>query len=170
MLASWLKSAAVGMTIAFLPFAHAGAGGSVPKPVIQKAKGDKCVEDTDYMRRNHMKVLNHHRDRTVHEGIRTKQHSLKNCINCHATSDASGRETVLGKDHFCQSCHSYAAVTIDCFECHSSKPGGDAAQPAMPAQAGKGLHGAANSGPSGRSKAHLVNPVLSARAIAGVIK
>jgi hypothetical protein len=170
MLASWLKSAAVGMTIAFLPLAHAGAGGSVPKPVIQKAKGDKCVEDTDYMRRNHMKVLNHHRDRTVHEGIRTKQHSLKNCINCHATPDASGRETVLGKDHFCQSCHSYAAVTIDCFECHSSKPGGDVAQPGMPAQSGKGLHSAANSGPSGRSKAHLVNSVLSVRAIAGVIK
>ena len=24
--------------------------------------------------------------------------------------------------HFCRSCHSYASVSIDCFECHASKP------------------------------------------------
>lgn len=121
MLASWFKSAALGLMVALLPLAQASAG-DVPKPVIQKGEGDKCVEDTDYMRRNHMKVLNHHRDKTMHEGIRAKQHSLKNCIDCHATPNAAGQKTVLGKDHFCQSCHAYAAVSIDCFQCHSSKP------------------------------------------------
>jgi hypothetical protein len=24
--------------------------------------------------------------------------------------------------NFCQSCHNYTAVKIDCFECHSNKP------------------------------------------------
>jgi len=26
------------------------------------------------------------------------------------------------KEDFCMGCHSYAAVKLDCFECHSSKP------------------------------------------------
>ncbi|WP_296815719.1 hypothetical protein [Thiobacillus sp.] len=57
-----------------------------PKPVITKAvKGEQCVEPNDFMRRNHMKVLLHHRDETVLEGIRTKKYSLKECINCHAS-------------------------------------------------------------------------------------
>ena len=96
---------------------HAGA----PKPVVEKAlKGEQCVEPTEYMRRNHMKVLDGHRDKTVHEGIRTKKYSLKECINCHA-SEKTGSVTAA-KDNFCVSCHSYASVKVDCFDCHSSKP------------------------------------------------
>ena len=99
----------------------APAYADAPKPVIEKAvKGDQCVEPTEYMRRNHMKLLTHQRDETVHEGVRTKKYSLKECINCHA-SQQTGSVTAA-KDNFCVSCHSYAAVKIDCFDCHSSKP------------------------------------------------
>ncbi len=170
MLASWFKSAAVGLMVALLPLAQASAG-DVPKPVIQKGEGDKCVEDTDYMRRNHMKVLNHHRDKTMHEGIRTKQHSLKGCIDCHATPNAAGQKTVLGKDHFCQSCHSYAAVSVDCFQCHSSKPAGNAtAQPVMPANAGTGSRLTGSYQHSGRAGSPLINSTLSVKSVTGVIK
>lgn len=94
---------------------------AAPKPVVEKAvKGEQCVEPTEYMRRNHMKLLTHQRDETVHEGIRTKKYSLKECINCHA-SQKTGSVTAA-KDNFCVSCHTYAAVKIDCFDCHSSKP------------------------------------------------
>jgi hypothetical protein len=97
-----------------------------PKPVITKAtKGEQCVEPNDYMRRNHMKLLDHQRDETVIEGIRTKKYSLKECINCHA-SEKTG-SVAAGKDDFCVSCHSYAAVKIDCFDCHSTKPQGSMA-------------------------------------------
>lgn len=100
--------------------------GGAPKPVISKAvKGEQCVEDTDYMRRNHMKLLKHQRDETVLEGIRTKKHALKECINCHA-SEKTG-SVAAAKDDFCVSCHSYAAVKIDCFDCHSTKPQGSVA-------------------------------------------
>jgi hypothetical protein len=169
---SWLKSAALGILVAMSPLVTASGGASgVPKPVIQKAKGDKCVEDTDYMRRNHMKLLNHHRDKTMHEGIRTRQHSLKNCIDCHASPDASGKETVLGKDHFCQSCHSYAAVSIDCFQCHSSKPAGNSAvQSIMPAQTGPHTQSSASLRNQGRLNFPQMNSTLSVKNIAGVIK
>ena len=92
----------------------------VPKPAIERGKGDKCVNDTEFMRKNHMTLLKHQRDETVHSGIRTRQYSLNGCIECHA-SQKSGR--VIGSDeNFCQGCHSYAAVKLDCFECHASKP------------------------------------------------
>jgi len=96
----------------------------VPTPVETKPLGDKCVEDTEFMKRNHMKLILHQRDRTMHKGIRTTKYSLKNCIACHATPTKENPEvrSVLGEGHFCQSCHAYNAVSIDCFECHSSKP------------------------------------------------
>ncbi len=98
--------------------ALAGDSG-VPMPKHALPEG-KCVEDTQVMRRNHMEYLKHHRDETMHRGIRTKQHSLKECINCHVPEQQA--EAGEQKDHFCQSCHSYAGVTIDCFQCHATKP------------------------------------------------
>lgn len=176
MLASWLKSAVAlfvgfGALVVLSPLATAGDGAGVPKPVIQKAKGEQCVEDTDYMRRNHMKVLNHHRDKTVHEGIRTKQHSLKNCIECHAAPNEKGERSVLGKDNFCQSCHSYAAVKVDCFQCHSSKPAGDGAMhPIVSTQSGLGSETAASMRHHSLGKSPSLNSTLSVKDIAGVLK
>ena len=70
-----------------------------------------------------MKFLLHQRDDTVHEGIRTKRHSLKGCIECHASRDAAGKPVpVTSEGQFCQSCHSYAAVKMDCFSCHATTP------------------------------------------------
>ena len=95
----------------------------VPYPDIPRGQGESCVEDTDFMRRNHMKVLLHQRDDTMLQGIRSKQHSLKECIDCHAVPGADSIPvTVASPKHFCRSCHEYAAVKIDCFECHASRP------------------------------------------------
>jgi hypothetical protein len=99
-----------------------GAASRVPKPALVQAQGERCVEDTEFMRRNHMQVLAHQRDLTTRLGIRTAEHSLKGCIECHASA-ATG-SVAAAKEDFCQSCHSYAAVRIDCFECHATKPGG----------------------------------------------
>lgn len=94
--------------------------GRVPKPVLEAGKGDQCVAETEWMRKNHMKLLLHRRDETMHKGIRTKQFSLQNCIECHASQKTN---SVIGSNqNFCQSCHSYTAVKLDCFECHASKP------------------------------------------------
>lgn len=89
----------------------------VAQPTIIIEKEGGCVEPEDVMRRDHMKFILHQRDKTMHQGIRTDKYSLKNCVNCHANSKTN---SVLGKDGFCVSCHSYAAVSIDCFSCHAS--------------------------------------------------
>lgn len=88
-------------------------------PVLPKAKGGACVEDVQSMRRNHMDLLKHQRDATLREGIRGAKHSLKDCVGCHATEG----KAINAEGQFCQSCHSYAAVAIDCFECHATTPG-----------------------------------------------
>ena len=95
---------------------------NIPKP-LNMVKGDTCVADPQFMRLNHMDMLKHDRDKTVHEGQRDIQYSLKECIACHAVNDEQGKTiTVAEPEHFCRSCHDYAAVKIDCFQCHASRP------------------------------------------------
>lgn len=102
--------------------------GRVPLPSPPTAKTtvsetQKCVEPTENVRRFHGQYLKHQRDDTMHLGIRTTKYSLVECINCHVTPSSEGKyPSIKTPDHFCRSCHSYAAVTIDCFECHASQP------------------------------------------------
>jgi hypothetical protein len=93
--------------------------GRVALPVIKIEKGEACVAPLAEMRRDHMKMLLHQRDRTMRQGLRETRFSLKNCVDCHASQKTG---SVLGKEGFCSSCHEYAAVSIDCFECHSPSP------------------------------------------------
>lgn len=102
----------------------AGESGRTPKPVVEIANPGKCIAPADEMRRNHMDMLRHQRDRSLRQGIRGEPASLNACIDCHASKKTG---SVLAKDNFCQSCHAYAAVTLDCFECHQPKAGYKAA-------------------------------------------
>ena len=93
-------------------------GGGVPRPQLDAPRGERCVRDAAFMRRNHMTLLLHQRDRTVHAGERAGDTMLTKCIGCHANAQT---QSVIGTDGaFCQSCHAYVAVKLDCFECHSS--------------------------------------------------
>ena len=114
---------------------HAGDASvsRVPQPVIEAARGGQCVADPAFMRRNHMDLLKHQRDDTLRGGVRTGQHSLKACIGCHA-SQSTGSVNAAGTN-FCQSCHTYAAVKIDCFGCHANQAPTAAA--ALPVSQGK---------------------------------
>ncbi len=89
-------------------------------PVIQewvKVHGKKeCVEPKEFMRSEHMQMLNNWRDTVVREGHRDYVNSsgqifsmsLQNtCLNCHSN-----------KKDFCDQCHNYMAVKPYCFDCH----------------------------------------------------
>lgn len=120
--------------VALLIFGSAAAGAQtvakaddpaqalVPHP--PKGKGEHCVAPTAFMRRYHMNMLYHHRFQVVHQGIRTQQYDLNRCISCHAVNGADGKPVSYSNPkHFCRSCHDFAAVSVDCFECHVSRPG-----------------------------------------------
>jgi hypothetical protein len=107
-----------------------------PDLTAAKAKSEHCAisEDTAEVRKNHFEYILHKRDETMYDGIRTEQHSLTECVNCHVPEKGSdGKKLHYGKAHgaddkyssdmhFCASCHEYAAVKIDCFTCHRDTP------------------------------------------------
>ncbi len=118
-----MRALALLLVLLVLPSSVVAQDGRVPGPVIPQAKGERCVADTGYMRRYHMRELTHQRDETMHRGIRTKRFSLRECIACHATAGPDGVAiSINAPGQFCATCHEYAAVTIDCFQCHASKP------------------------------------------------
>ena len=96
-----------------------------PFPTIHEPSDEskKCIHSEDEMRRNHMNYILHERDETMHEGIRGEPASLANCIDCHVEPNDKGEIAGIdSEEHFCNACHQYAAVQIDCFQCHADRP------------------------------------------------
>ncbi len=102
----------------------ADSEGRVPRPVISVDDSTQCVASAETMRRTHMRLLGHQRDRTVRDGVRGEPVSLNACVACHAGPGAgtAAGSAIGSAQAFCESCHRYAAVKIDCFECHQPRP------------------------------------------------
>ncbi|MFA7269640.1 MAG: hypothetical protein WC073_09885 [Sterolibacterium sp.] len=113
------------LPIAMLSLVASLAFAEVPKPVIAIENPGECVAAPDVMRRTHMDMLKHQRDKTLrfgeHGAKEGKSVSLRGCIECHASKKTG---SVLGSsENFCQGCHSFVAVKLDCFECHQPRTG-----------------------------------------------
>lgn len=115
-----LRSALLAVVVALVAIPTVPAVAGVDLPKLERGKGDSCVEDVDTIRRHHPAMLKHQRDDTLRRGIRTSKHSLKKCVECHA-SEKTG-SVAASKQDFCVACHSYAAVKLDCWGCHATKP------------------------------------------------
>jgi len=99
-------------------------GKAAPQPdliLTAKAKAAKvCVRSTEYMKAEHMQLLDVWRDSVVRRGERIyvspegKEYtmSLSNtCLDCHSN-----------KADFCDRCHNYASVRPYCWDCHIDNP------------------------------------------------
>lgn len=107
--------------VSFPVYYNMGKVASVPEPktdtpIIQQLEKKECVESVEFMRANHMQLLNDWRDSVVREGKRELitvggkafEKSLQNgCMKCHSN-----------KKEFCDRCHSYANVKPYCWDCH----------------------------------------------------
>ncbi|MCD6734972.1 MAG: hypothetical protein LT103_15425 [Burkholderiaceae bacterium] len=128
----WLAATVAALCAAAFAGAALAAepAGRVARPSISVDRSTQCIDTPEVMRRTHMDMLKHERDRTVRKGIRGEKVSLNGCIDCHAGpgAGAAAGSAVGSPQAFCETCHRYAAVKLDCFECHQPKPGG--AQPA----------------------------------------
>jgi len=113
----WIRFAAIIFSLLVVTTVY--AANKLSSPLLDIGKGGQCVEDPMEMRKIHMNLLKHQRDETMHKGIRGQKYSLAGCIDCHASTKTN---SVLGSNEaFCQGCHTFAAVKLDCFECHTSK-------------------------------------------------
>ena len=123
-----------GVLLAFLSvalglsaMAKAEGVGDFVQPSSKAAAVENCVEPTEYMRRNHFELIRHQRDETVYGGIRGAKHSLSGCVSCHVGYDSQGTPLEIDAEgQFCSSCHDYAAVEMNCFDCHATVPKGEA--------------------------------------------
>lgn len=111
------------IVIATFPFWY-NRGKAAPAPVpllTAKAKAAKvCVRSTEYMKTEHMQLLDLWRESVVRHGERIyvspsgREYtmSLSNtCLDCHSN-----------KAEFCDRCHNYASVTPYCWDCHIDNP------------------------------------------------
>ncbi len=121
----WLATALAIVSVAAAT--PAVAQSRVPMPNVTVDKGTTCVAPPEVMRRTHMEMLKHRRDKTVHQGIRGGNESLNQCVSCHARP--TNGVAIGSPDAFCQSCHDYVGVRLDCFDCHQGKPGAAGAGP-----------------------------------------
>ncbi len=100
--------------------------GQPPKLIkaVKQFDTDKELQaHISHIRKDHMDLLRHKRDETVIRGIRTRENSLKGCIDCHVPAEHNGK--VLrheNPEHFCATCHNYVAADPDCFQCHVDHP------------------------------------------------
>lgn len=94
-------------------FWQEGEAKKISTPVA-KSPSEQCVESGEYMRENHMLVLDEWRKSAVRNGDRIHvtpdgrefEKSLNTCFECH------------GSRGFCVNCHTYASARPNCFGCH----------------------------------------------------
>ena len=111
------------LIFATFPFWY-NRGKAAPAPDLEytaKAKAAKvCVRSTEYMKAEHMQLLDVWRDSVVRRGDRIYvspsgqeyNMSLSNtCLDCHSN-----------KAEFCDRCHNYASVRPYCWDCHIDNP------------------------------------------------
>ena len=90
------------------------AAPELPKPTNGSTE---CVETIEFMRTNHMNLLDQWRDTVVRDDVRTYTSEMSG-----KTYTMSLTDTCLGchtkKDQFCDACHTYSSVDPYCWGCH----------------------------------------------------
>ena len=99
------------------PAAFGSTGAAPELEEVDPIHGDECVYDVQYMRAEHMKVLDEWRDEVVRDAERYYKSELTGktyykslqvtCMDCHSN-----------KTKFCDKCHNYASVDPFCWDCH----------------------------------------------------
>ncbi len=114
-------SLALALVVLTFPFWYALAAGRSDPPDLPDVPPGRCVEERSYMRAHHAELLNEWRRKVVREGgnVYTSSSGEKivmsltgTCLGCH-----TNRET------FCDTCHDYANVRPDCWDCHVTPRG-----------------------------------------------
>ncbi|MCL4467019.1 MAG: sulfate reduction electron transfer complex DsrMKJOP subunit DsrJ [Chloroflexi bacterium] len=108
----------VGVVIGVAAYAIVTNATAKAPQLVLSTNEKQCVEATDYMRTNHVQLLTQWREDVTRNGDRIYtsklsgkqfEKSLTNtCLGCHQN-----------KQQFCDTCHSYAGVSPNCWDCHN---------------------------------------------------
>ena len=89
-----------------------------PNPVLPAKPDQKeCVANLEFMRRNHMALLDQWRTEVVRDGMtyfksasgkEFEMRYTKTCLGCHPNTS-----------QFCDQCHNYVGINPYCWDCHN---------------------------------------------------
>jgi len=118
-----LTGLAVFVVFMTYPFWNNIGSAAYKRPEVEKPRiAKECVETAEFMRSEHMAMLNDWRDEVVrngeHEYHSASTHQVfqksltKTCLKCHEN-----------KDQFCDKCHATVSVNPYCWDCHVDPKG-----------------------------------------------
>lgn len=94
--------------------------------LAKAAGGDRCIQPQEDMRKNHPALLAswresvvrlgdrvHHTDDHSNDGLDVRISLTGTCLGCHGKAS-----------EFCDKCHTQAAVSLSCWQCHESSATG----------------------------------------------
>jgi hypothetical protein len=96
-----------------------GQAGYVPQPEINPEE-TQCIESLDYMKKNHMILLDEWKTTYIRDGISTytatdgKTYNISLSGTCLSSCHPS-------KAEFCNQCHDYVGTSPYCWNCHTSE-------------------------------------------------
>lgn len=97
--------------------------GDKAQELKDEGKSKDIHPDLREIRIMHPEFLQHKRDETLRQGVRTKRNSLKACVNCHSAADANDEYVPIDQNgQFCSTCHQKVGTSVDCFSCHRTTP------------------------------------------------
>lgn len=97
------------------------AGKAAPPSPVPPTNATSCIEPVEWMIANHPDLLNSLRNQVVRQGKATfvsssgKTYEVSfpgTCFSCHQSRQA-----------FCEQCHNYVDVHLNCWECHVQSAG-----------------------------------------------
>ena len=114
---AWVAAGIIAFVIvAAFPFWYQMGRKAPPLNLEMPREAKSCIEPTEFMRREHMRLLDTWRNAVVRDadliytatdGREYKMSLHDTCMGCHTSRAA-----------FCERCHDYAGVTLSCWECH----------------------------------------------------
>ena len=114
-----LAGLAIFLGLVTFPFWYHVGSAAYKTPELKlppKTVATECIESAEHMRAEHMQILNDWRDSVVRnnnrdyvnlKGVSFEMSLQKTCMKCHGT-----------KKDFCDKCHTAAAVSPYCWDCH----------------------------------------------------
>ncbi len=102
------------------PVWHNLAAGTTPRgpqPILP-AQEKECIAPRGYMRTSHMRLLVDWRDSVVRHGMHSYRASSGRTYAMGFTGTCLSAGCHANKADFCDRCHNYAAVSVNCWDCH----------------------------------------------------
>lgn len=109
----------IALALFLFPFYwNAGSASKAPEPELTpRAREAKvCVEETSFMRTNHMKLLDQWRHQVVRDAER--YYTTEDCRVFYKSLQISCMDCHSNKTKFCDLCHNYMDIAPYCWDCH----------------------------------------------------